>query len=147
MIRKSIKKTVASLMAFVILAFGIMAYADSSFNTIFSGKLSFDDTMYMYFSESTAEMHCVLFKADAGWRFLNALVPSYYYLSKDHLYAEYPYNENQKENLCYVYSDGSIAAYVNKTVYVTTEDVSASFWFWGGVKNITVTYNGRDYTN
>lgn len=147
MVKRTAKRVVACLMAFTCLILGITAYSDSIFNTIYSGKLSFNDTMYMNFSESNAEMHRVYYKSDAGFRFLTALKTSNYYLSKDHLYAEYVYTKDTKDNLYYTYSDGTFAAYVNKTVYVQTEYISASFWFWGDIKSLTITYNGRDYSS
>lgn len=147
MVKKIVKRVIAGLMAFNCLLLGITAYANSIFSTIYSGKLSFNDTMYMDFSESNAEMHRVYYKSDAGFRFLTALKPSYYYLSKDHLYAEYVYTEDTKDNLYYTYSDGTFATYAYKTIYIQTEDVSATFWLWGSLKSLTVTYNGRDYSS
>lgn len=59
MVIKIFQKSTAVFVAIVCLAFGIIAYADSSFNPVYSGKLSFNDTMYMYFSESNAE--CIVY--------------------------------------------------------------------------------------
>lgn len=91
-------------------------------------------------------MHRVYYKADVGYRFLTATKPSYCYLSKDHLYAEYVYTDDTKTNTYYTRSDGTFVAYANKTIYIQTEDVSATFTLFGKIKSLTVTYNTRDYT-
>lgn len=91
-------------------------------------------------------MHRVFYKDTAGLRFLTATNPSYYYLSKDHLYAEYYYTDDTKTNMYFTLSDGSFVAYANKTIYIQTEDISATFTLFGKIKTLTVTYEGREYT-
>ena len=141
---KIFRKSFTVLVAIVCLACGIITYADSSFNPVYSRQLtSPNPDLYMYFSDSDARMHSVIYKSDAGFRFLTVSKPSYYYLTKDHLYAEYG-EENNGE---FTSSDGVFVSKVNKAIYIQTEDVKATIGFWGKVKSITVTYTGVDYTS
>lgn len=141
MVMKIAKRVVAGLTAFVCLFWGIVAYADS-FNPIYSGKLSYNDKMYMYITENDAQMHMISYLDSASLRFLTISNADSVIFTNSKLVVTYPKNAGG----VFCYSDGSTYKKVDGEIMIETYDVSASF-FLTWVTSITVTYNNRAYSS
>lgn len=142
MVKRTAKRVVACLMAFTCLILGITAYAESTFNPIYSGKLSYNDKMYMYITDSDARMNMISYQDGTALRFLTISNADSLIFSKDHLCVTYPKKAGGK----FCYSDGSIFKLITDEIIIETEDVSATF-FLTWVTGISVTYCNRTYSS
>lgn len=142
MVMKILRKSTAVLMAIVCLAFGIIAYADSSFSPVYSGRLvSTNPERYMEVSDSDAAMHRIIYKDTAGFRFLTISKPTSFIFSKDYLCASYSKNAGGY----FSDSDGTPILTIEKEIIIESRDVKATLFFaW--ITGITVTYEGIEYS-
>lgn len=119
----------------------VTAYADTGpFNPIYSGRLSFTTKVYMTISSSDAVMTKVIYPLSAETdRFLTIYNADTVDFTRSVFHIYYSHN-GEITTL-----EGDFVQYVPAPVIIQAESVDLTFGLFGNIKDVTVTYNGREY--